>query len=263
MLNTQTQQIPAAISTPNWLDRPSEYLCVYGQPIISLADGTTHGIELLARAILPGRGLLTPDQFIPQLKQQGRMHQLDNAMLCEAIFLFEALAAHSFEPPPWVSINVSPCRLADCNYLQHVLEAADSVRGIKGHLQLEVTEEKVLDRSIIPALESLREAGVKIAIDDLGAGYASISYLSRFPWDSVKFDRQLIKQVPESTRACVVLKSLLAMCQELGLKVVVEGVECNAQRDWLSVNGCEFVQGFLWHRPMPRQRWVELLALTS
>jgi len=206
---------------------------------------------------------LTPDRFIPQLGQQGRMDELDNRMLCEAICLFETLAARSVHPLPLLSVNVSPQVLADCSYLHHVLQAAAAVPGIRNLLQLEITEEQMMERSMIPALESLREAGIKIALDDMGAGCSSVSYLSRYPCDTVKLDRSLVQQVPENARACVVLKSMLAMCHDLGLDVVVEGVERGVQRDWLKANGCKFAQGFLWTEPMRRQRWVHLLTMRS
>ena len=164
MSNAQIQTQTTEDICPNWLDQLPKYLRVYGQPIVSLMGDTTYGIEILARASVPGQGLLTPNRFIPQLTQQGRMQQLDYIMLCEAIALFETLAARSVHPLPLISVNVTPRVLTNFEYLHHVLKAADTVCGIKGHLQLEVTEEQLLDRAMLPALNNLRDAGIRIAI---------------------------------------------------------------------------------------------------
>ncbi|MDT8894805.1 EAL domain-containing protein [Halomonas sp. I1] len=222
------------------------------QPQYRLHDSEMIGLEALLRWRHPQDGLISPGDFIPLAERHGLMASLGNWVIDQAL----AQLAHWRDqgmPTVPVWINISALQL-----FQGDLEAALS-SGLARHripasmLGLELTESVLLDEragDIAPRLEGLRERGHPVAIDDFGTGYSSLGYLKQLPLDKLKLDRTFVRALPDDRADAAIVGAVMAMAQGLSLDVVAEGVETEAQRDFLLRAGCGQVQGFLYARPL-------------
>lgn len=216
-----------------------------------LVDGTLVGREALLRWRHPRDGMISPVDFIPIAERHGLMAPLGNWVIDEALAQQGRWRQLGMpEVPVW--INVSALQM-----FQGELESALAA-GLARHevpaslLGLEITESVLLDEragDISPRLEALRQLGHPVAIDDFGTGYSSLGYLKKLPLDKLKLDRAFIKALPDDLADAAIVKAVLSMAAGLGLDVIAEGVETEAQRDFLIASGCRFVQGFLYARP--------------
>lgn len=224
---------------------------VFYQPICRVEDGRITGLEALARWRGSDGGYVSPGMFIPPAERTGAIAHLDEYVLQRAIAA--ACGWQSDAQPLHVSVNLSASTLAQprlVDMIDRILRDA----GLPPHLlQLEVTESAAIDDlpGAVRQLAALRARGVKVAVDDFGAGQASISYLQNLPVDVVKIDRCIVSAATSDDRGRRLLEGVSHMCDLLGLQVVAEGVELTEQLACLRQIGVPMAQGYLLGRPAP------------
>ncbi|MGH7070383.1 MAG: EAL domain-containing protein [Acetobacteraceae bacterium] len=229
------------------------------QPEADCATGRVVGFEALLRWRHPTRGLIPPAEFIPLAEASGTILSIGAFVLREA-----CLAAAAWPRPLNVAVNVSPVQLHQGDLPQRVLEALSASGLPPARLELEVTE-SVLIRDAGRArrvLEEIRALGVRIALDDFGAGYSSLGTLRFFPFDRVKIDRSFVRNLP-ARDAITIMRAVLTLGRGLDITVLAEGVETPDQLASLRDMGCDEVQGYLLGRPQPIETWHALTGPTS
>jgi diguanylate cyclase (GGDEF)-like protein len=230
-------------------------LAVHYQPTIQLSDGRTTGFEALLRWHHPERGMIPPAEFIPLAEETGTIVGVGRWVLREALRQGAAWAAETGMPLR-MAVNLSPRQFQDGGVTADVVAALEETGFPADRLTLEVTE-GVLVRdvdTVIAELEALRALGVRIAIDDFGTGFSGLSYLRHLPADILKIDRSFVTDLPRGPSAVHLIASIVELARTLGLDVVAEGVETEAQRQALSDLDCGSAQGFLFARPEPAER---------
>jgi PAS domain S-box/diguanylate cyclase (GGDEF) domain len=224
-------------------------LTVYLQPIVNLETEAVVGAESLLRWRHPSRGLLLPDEFLPIAEQSGVIVPLGIRML--------ELGARSATAPfvghrGWVAVNVSGSQLGRGSFPDAVRRALETNALPPEYLHLEITEAALAHASAraIAEVHEIAGLGVSIALDDFGTGYSSLSLLRDLPISVVKIDRSFIAPIAEERRAAALVRSLVVMCDSLGIDTVAEGVETAEQRAVVSALGCDHAQGYLFGRPV-------------
>jgi diguanylate cyclase (GGDEF)-like protein len=233
---------------------PAELVAHY-QPVVALDDAHVVGAEALARWQHPSRGLIPPAEFIAIAEQTGLIVPLGSWMLdqaCRQGALWDGLR---------VSVNVSGCQVAQGSLVASVSRALEDSGLPPERLQLELTETVLMDDvdGHIAVMDDLKALGLSLAIDDFGKGYSSLRYLHRFPIDRIKIDRDFVRGLPDSRADRAIVSAVLSFARALDLEVVAEGVETQKHVDALRELGCEYVQGFFFHRPMEAVRMSRLL----
>jgi EAL domain-containing protein (putative c-di-GMP-specific phosphodiesterase class I) len=225
------------------------------QPQFASADGRLVGAEALSRWHHPRLGRIGAEALFDMAERAG------HAALLTRHIAGRALAVAAEWPAPLrLSLNVTASDLADEDFAEAILEALAATGFAPGRLTLEITEQALvaeLDRSA-EQLETLAAMGIAIALDDFGAGFCNFRYLKRLPLDYLKLDRSMIEGIVECERDLAVLRGILAMARALGLKVVAEGIENEAQREAVVREGCEKWQGFLGGMPMSAEAFLGL-----
>jgi diguanylate cyclase (GGDEF)-like protein len=232
------------------------------QPIMS-ADGASIGaIEALLRWNDPGRGVVSPAEFIPVLEQTGLIVPVGQWVLREACKRAQGWMAQG-ACPVTLSVNVSPIQFAQADFVQHVFSALEATGFAAQQLQLEVTEGLLLDPTpdSLRKMDALVDAGVRLAVDDFGMGYSSLAYLKKFRLHSLKIDRMFVRDVPRLKQDTAIVRAIVELAHALELHVTAEGVETAEQHEALRMLGCDSMQGFLFARPMPGEAMRERLLL--
>ncbi|TML20996.1 MAG: EAL domain-containing protein, partial [Actinobacteria bacterium] len=237
---------------------------VHFQPIVALAAGTTVGFEALVRWDHPDRGLLAPIHFIGAAEESGLIVPMGGFVLREAVATagqWYRQCLNGTAQAPYVSVNVSARQFRLPGFVDAVREELMR-QGLPPHLlMLEITESLLLrdDDRIWAELQELRSTGVRVAIDDFGTGYSSLSYLRQVPIDVLKIDKSFVDTASSSPRQQALVEGIVRLADTLGLVVVAEGIEGEAERDLLIRAGCPYGQGYLFARPMPYAdtvRWL-------
>jgi diguanylate cyclase (GGDEF)-like protein/PAS domain S-box-containing protein len=228
-----------------------EELELWFQPQYDAVDLRMVGAEALLRWRHPERGLLPPEEFLPVAEEVGLDRSIDEWVLRAAATSAGQWVAANPDFVLWV--NVSARALADPGFTAVVLGALADAGLEPVHLGLEVTERGLLLDMDLAAqsLDALRRAGVRIAIDDFGTGFSSLSWLERLPLDVLKIDRSFTERLGTTRDETVIVRSVVAMAHNLGLRALAEGVEDHDQLERLRELGCDLVQGYLLSRPMP------------
>jgi diguanylate cyclase (GGDEF)-like protein/PAS domain S-box-containing protein len=224
-------------------------LRVYYQPILDARTGRLAAHEALVRWQHPERGLVPPSEFIQLAEESGLILKLGEWVLREACRWATFIGV---ERGLQVSVNLSARQFNDPKLVQ-VVAAALRETGLPARLlELEITESTAMQHTdvTLSTLRKLNQLGVSIAIDDFGTGYSSLSYLKRFPVDKLKIDRSFTGELPGDGDQCAIVSAIIALAHALDLKVVAEGVETDAQREFLRKCGCDFIQGYLIGRPV-------------
>ncbi|MFW6350147.1 MAG: EAL domain-containing protein, partial [Thiohalospira sp.] len=229
-------------------------LHVVYQPQWDLASRRLVGMEALARWEDPERGAISPAEFVPLAERSGLIHRLGDAVLQQVLAQLQAWAeAGHAVPPMGVAVNVSPRQFAAAGWEEGVQERLREAGVPAEWLKLEVTESLLMENLSTAAdkLGRLRAAGIHFALDDFGTGYSSLAYLQELPLDYVKIDRSFIQHIGEGHSGEGIIEAILAMASHLDLTAIAEGVETEAQADFLQRRDCSIGQGFLWARPLP------------
>ena len=219
------------------------------QPIIDIATGRIAGAEALARstvapdaeALFARAGIAALGERLSRLVQRKALH-------CAAVWEGPLKGLR-------ISINLLPADISRAGYEDWLLEEIDAAAIDPSRITLEITESALLaDRESVAArLATLREAGLSIAVDDFGTGYASLAYLTSLPLDMLKIDRGLVADIVDRDRDRIVVRALIGLARELGLKIVAEGVETPDQLALLNDWGCDLYQGFLGSVPLSHE----------
>ncbi len=234
---------------------------VFYQPRLNLKKGRLDAAEALVRWNHPQQGLMAPGYFIALAEETGLIIPLGEFVLRQACRQARQWQQDGLAQIR-VSVNLSVRQLRQGNFVSLVRQVLEET-GLPPHmLELELTESQLLDDidNAISISRQLRALGVKLAIDDFGTGYSSLSYLKRFPVDFVKIDRSFISELEQFGDDAAIVRAIIAMVHSLELQVVAEGVETQAQLDFLSEQGCDEIQGYLISRPVPAEQFAALLA---
>jgi len=233
---------------------------VFYQPRLTLANDALDAAEALVRWRHPERGLVAPAHFIPLAEETGLIIPLGEFVLREACRQARQWQQQGLAEIR-VSVNLSVKQLRQGNFVSLVRQVLEETGLPATMLELELTESQLLDDidNAISISEQLRALGVRLAIDDFGTGFSSLSYLKRFPVDYVKIDRSFISEVEHSGQDAAITRAIIAMVHSLERKVVAEGVETQAQMDFLKANQCDEIQGYLLSPPVPAEQFAELL----
>lgn len=230
------------------------------QPIINASGDCLVGAEALVRWQHPVQGRIMPGSFIPIAENSGLVIPLGEWVLrkaCEKVREWQ----NSDLPPIKLSVNVSGRQFEQLNFIDVVNSIIRETGVDAGRLQLELTETSLMKDAdaAVDALHKLRALDLRIVVDDFGTGYSSLGYLKNFPIDHIKIDRSFVMDICGNSDDRSIVEAIVAMANKLNLNVVAEGVETREQRDFLLDLGCHEMQGYLFHRPMPEEKFVELL----
>jgi diguanylate cyclase (GGDEF)-like protein/PAS domain S-box-containing protein len=223
---------------------------IYFQPEIRLIDGAVVGAEALLRWRHPEQGILMPGAFIETLATNAIALDVGRWIIltaCEKAAAWRAMGLN----PGRIGINVFPPQFQGDVLVKAIDEALRASNLPPESIEIEITENSTLNHDdAAETLQKLHERRISIAFDDFGTGYASLSYLTRFPLSRIKIDRSFVRKIIDDTDAAAIVRSLIVMAHNLGLQVIAEGVETQAQAEFLLGEGCEEAQGFLYGEPL-------------
>ncbi|MES2535903.1 MAG: EAL domain-containing protein [Pseudomonadota bacterium] len=211
------------------------------------------GVEALVRWQHPRRGLVAPGEFIALAEDTGLILPLGQWVLEAACAQLAAWAAQPETASLTIAVNVSVRQFRHADFVGQVLAILAGSGASPHKLKLELTESLLVDNveTTIEKMAALKACGVSFSLDDFGTGYSSLSYLKRLPLDQLKIDQSFVKDVLSDSNDAVIARTIIALGQNLGLEVIAEGVETEAQRAFLAENGCHFYQGYLFGQPLP------------
>jgi EAL domain-containing protein (putative c-di-GMP-specific phosphodiesterase class I) len=235
--------------------------CLHYQPIVDLRTGAIRKAEALVRWEHPEHGTVSPAAFVRIAEETGMIVELG-----EWVFRAAARQAaawrNALHPDFQVSVNVSPVQFQSSGidhdawlaHLQHL-----QIKG--GNVVVEITEGLLMDArpEITDQLLRFRDNGMQVALDDFGTGYSSLSYLKKFDIDYIKIDQTFVRNLEPGSDDLALCEAMIVMAHKLGLKVIAEGVETDAQRQLLAERGCDYAQGYLFSKPVPAAQFEALL----
>ncbi|MFN4291086.1 MAG: EAL domain-containing protein [Permianibacter sp.] len=228
----------------------AEQFFLHYQPQISLRDGRLRGFEALLRWQHPQAGLVSPGVFVPLLEETGLINRLGSWVIDRACA--QRCVWQQLPEDVVVSVNLSARQFAIQELVTLVLRQLEQQQLAPAQLELEVTESSLMHdfEHSRRVLQALRDEGVRIAIDDFGTGYSSLAYLRQFEIDTLKIDRLFVANALASEKDAAIVESLISLSHKLGMEVVAEGVETEAQLRWLQQANCDCVQGYWFSKPL-------------
>ena len=220
------------------------------------------GVEVLVRWQSSRRGLVSPAAFIPLAEESGLILPLGQWVLETACRQIAAWSARPEMAHLTVAVNVSARQFGQPDFVETVLNVLDDTGASPHRLKLELTESLLLDNieDIIQKMNRLQVVGVSFSLDDFGTGYSSLAYLKRLPLDQLKIDQSFVRDVLTDPNDAAITRTIVALAQSLGLSVIAEGVETQAQRDVLEQQGCHAYQGYLFSQPLPLEAFESFMA---
>ncbi len=226
----------------------SEAMEVYFQPLVNTRTRKVSGYETLLRWNRPGHGLVSPAMFISCAEETGIIVPLGEWVIRKAIE-----EASQWRDDVIVAVNLSAAQMHNPSLVATVVGALAASQLDPSRLEIEIVESVLMGETDhnIRTLHALRELGVKIALDDFGTGYSSLSYLRAFPFDKIKIDQRFVRDVDTSVENQAIVRAVISLARDLGMRVTAEGVENEQQATILAGLGCTEVQGFLYSRPIP------------
>ncbi|GBF78903.1 two-component system response regulator [Aphanothece sacrum] len=237
-----------------------EEFIVYYQPIMDIQNNILMGFEALVRWQHPTRGFISPIEFISISEDTGLIVSIDTWMfkaVCQQLAIWKNKFPHRF--PLKMTINLSAQDIRKASLMEDI-DHTLAETGLDGNsITLEITESRLIEDlpQTIDLLTKLKERNIQISIDDFGTGYSSLNYLHRLPANYLKIDRSFVKEMQEENRNYQMISTIINLSNQLGLKVVAEGIETIEQLQWLQQLKCEFGQGYLFSKPLPVQEIEE------
>ncbi|MDX2319734.1 MAG: bifunctional diguanylate cyclase/phosphodiesterase [Moritella sp.] len=256
--NFFTDELSAVIGERHYLEShlaealDKNEMSVHYQPMICIKSQRILGAEALIRWNNPILGAVAPDRFIHLAEQNGQILALGNFVLRTAMEQ-AAQWRNSFGSDFCIAVNMSPVQFRDDNLVSRIAQLLAYYQLPGSALELEITEGVLLhdEQKAAKAIAGLQRMGVRISLDDFGTGYSSLSYLQKYSFDTLKIDRSFIMNLMEREQDKELARAIIAMAKKLKLQVVAEGVETLEQNKFITDEGCDFGQGYLYGKPVP------------
>jgi EAL domain-containing protein (putative c-di-GMP-specific phosphodiesterase class I) len=226
------------------------------------ATGIIIGAEALLRWQHPQRGFVSPNEFIPVAEETGQILPIGKWILGHALSQLKAwedkIPGSSLR---WLAVNISPQQFRQPDFAMNIERIIAETGADPERLTLEVTEGVLVEdlEDTIGKMETLKKIGVRFSIDDFGTGYSSLAYLRRLPLDELKIDQSFVRDITTDPSNAKLIETIITMAAHLGLEVVAEGVETEAELNFLLERGCRLFQGYHFSRPQPEEDFKELL----
>lgn len=239
----------------------NDELLLHYQPLVNLSTGQITGLETLVRWQHPQFGMVSPVRFIPIAEESTLIASISEWVLrkaCEDMRAWTDKGLTGFQ----VAVNVSPRQFRDPKLADRIEKVLSEYHIDPGMLSLEITETVLMQDTVSSeaTLRQLKALGVDLALDDFGTGYSSLSYLKRFPFDRVKIDRSFVRDIITDSDDAAISKAIISMAHSLGIRVVAEGVETEAQCQFLRRHQCDEMQGYYFSHPLP---FIKITALLN
>ena len=231
------------------------------QPILDLETLMVCGFEALIRWQHPEKGLMFPDQFIPDAEHSDVIHQLDRMMLekaCEIMPMLDAIGGqHMF-----ISVNMSGTNFNAPHIVRSICETVAHYKVLPGRIKLEITESALIDdpKHAAEVLQGLKDAGFTIALDDFGTGYSSLGYLHRFTIDEIKIDRSFVSRLNDGEKSLEIVSAIIGLAKIFHLGTIAEGIEQDGDIQTLRDLGCMMGQGYFFSKPVPVEQALAYAA---
>ena len=237
---------------------------LYYQPQVG-PEGELTGAEALVRWEHPQRGLISPGEFVPLAEETGLILPLGQWVLKTACKQLAVWATRPSTADLKIAVNVSARQFQQAEFVEQVVSTLRSTGADPRRLTLELTETLLVHNveDVIEKMSDLKSEGVNFALDDFGTGYSSLYYLKRLPLDQLKIDRSFVRDVLTNSDDAAIAKTIVALAQTLGLKVIAEGIETAEQRAFLASAGCHYYQGNFFCRPLPPQLFEQFVCYPS
>jgi EAL domain-containing protein (putative c-di-GMP-specific phosphodiesterase class I) len=230
---------------------------LFYQPQID-QDGQLTGAEALLRWLPASQATVSPAQFIPLAEDTGLIIPIGLWVMQTACAQIKAWAESTQTRDLQIAINVSARQFRQPDFVEQVRASLEHSGANPALLKLELTESAVLENveEVIVRMLEIKALGVVFSLDDFGTGFSSLSYLKRLPLDQVKIDQSFVRDVNSDPNDAAIVRAIIAMSQSLGMQVIAEGVETEAQLGFLKDSGCMNYQGYLFGKPMPIVEWT-------
>ena len=229
------------------------------QPKIDLATRQVYGAEALLRWVHPKLGMISPARFVPVAEEAGLVGQIGEWVLRTACRQIREWQDAGFALQ--VAVNVSARQFQQYDVAELVMGIMNETGALPENLELELTESAVMHdaETSIVTLERLAALGAQIAIDDFGTGYSSLSYLKRLPLDVLKIDQSFVRDISSDPNDAAIVRAIITLARSLGIKVIAEGVENEAQLAFLNAYGCQYAQGYLFGEPLTTRQLEQMI----
>ncbi len=218
------------------------------QPVVNLASKEISGFEALIRWNHPGKGMISPADFIPLAEEIGFIVPMGEWVIRQA-----CTTAAQWPDNLHVAVNISAIQFRSPGLMQVIVSALAASGLAPTRLEIEITESVLLHNkeATLAVLHQLRALGIRIAMDDFGTGYSSLTYLQSFPFDKIKIDRSFVKNITENSSSLTIVRAVAALANGMGMTATAEGVETAEQLHSIASEGCTEMQGFLFSKPLP------------
>lgn len=238
----------------------NDELQVYYQPIFSAATDKIVGAEALIRWIHPEKGMISPDVFIPTLEKNGHISVLDK-FVSDIISLFLHRRHDTGKKVVPISMNISRMDFYDPDMLNALVDEFSNDKFLCSHKMLELTESAYISINNLDLhpLRKIQNQNVRILLDDFGSGFSSFSTITDYDFNILKLDMEFIRSIGKNPKIESVLRTIISMAHELGIKVIAEGAETNEQVNFLKSVNCDFIQGYYYSKPVPQDVFENML----
>ena len=233
-------------------------LQLHYQPLIDLKTGQVCGMEALLRWPHPEHGFISPMRFIPIAEETGLIIPIGEWVMreaCAQTYLWHQMGFTALK----VAVNVSEKQLRQGNLIDSIKRILIATKLDPKYLELEITETSILDESVTSVIKEFKNIGLSLAVDDFGTGYSGLSYLKRFSVDKLKIDQSFIRDIPGNNDSITIVSAIIAMAKELKVNTLAEGVETEAQLEFLRSKKCDYIQGYYFSKPLAVNFFTEFL----
>lgn len=263
MLNFIVRRTDLENGLADAIDKKEMYL-VY-QPQYSSNEKRLRGLEVLLRWNCEKWGMISPSEFIPIAEETGQIVRIGEWILRESCKKLKYINHTLKNGDIVMSVNISTLQIMDCEFIDRVKRIIQETGVDPKSLEFEITESVLISSMeyVTQVLDEIKSMGIKIALDDFGTGYSSLSYLRALPIDTLKIDKSFIDNVNSVKPEGKIVNSLISLVHQLGINVVAEGVENQHQINYLKESSCDYIQGYLWGKPMESDALTQLMKNTE